>query len=72
MHVLSMWEHRGIKCPSGKKCQSRHKMIEFRVLHCHCSNELMEIKITHVTDKIFVYMNVIGNFFWNIVLPIMN
>jgi hypothetical protein len=32
----------------------------------------MEIKITHVTDKILVYVNVIGNFFWNIVLPMIN
>jgi len=47
-------------------------MIESGLLCCHCSNEFMEIKITHVTDKIFVYVNFIGNFFSNMVLPMIN
>ena len=72
MHVLSIQEHRGIKCPSRQKCRSRHTMIDFGVLPCHCSNDYSEIKITHVTDKIFLYVNVIGNFFWNIVVPMIN
>jgi hypothetical protein len=62
MHVLNMRECWGIKCPSGQKCRSRCTMIEFGVLCCHCSTEFMEIKITYVADKLFVYVNVIDNF----------
>ena len=47
-------------------------MIDCGVLCCHCLNEFMEIKITHVTDAIFVYINLIGNSFQNIFFPMIN
>ena len=72
MHVLSMQECWGIKCLSGQKCRSRQTMIDLGVFCCHCLNEFMEIEVTHVIDYIFVYVNAIGNFFWNIILPMIN
>ena len=72
MHVSSMQECWGIKFLSGQKCRSRHTTIDVGVLCCHYLNEFMEIKITHVTDAIFVYINLIGNSFQNIVLPMIN
>ena len=72
MHVLNMRECLGMKYLFGKKCRSRHALIDCRVLCCLCWNEFIENKILHVTDGLIVYVHVIDIFFWNIILPMIN